>query len=162
MSSGIAEDRVGNPLSFWLCGPKKARVKLTCRNCYITSKRFGKDRKGYQRFRCPKCGRTVPESHNGIVRGTYTPIEKAESVLRLLVEGNSIRSIERITGMHKGSACSILCLIQLLPRSHDFESYPGNGARDYGSRLVNRRATCSNTVLGHPHCLSLDIIGNFE
>jgi transposase-like protein len=58
---------------------------MTCQNCCITSKHFGKDRKGYQRFRCPKCGRTVTESHNGIVRGTYAPIEKAESVILLLI-----------------------------------------------------------------------------
>jgi hypothetical protein len=29
------------------------------------------------------------------------PMEKAESILKLLVEGCSIRSIERITGVHR-------------------------------------------------------------
>jgi transposase-like protein/IS1 family transposase len=84
---------------------------MTCSNCCISSNRFGKDRKGHQRFRCPNCGRTVTEPHNTIVRGTYAPIEKAESVLRLLVEGVSIRSIKRITGMHRDSVMRLLSIV---------------------------------------------------
>jgi transposase-like protein/IS1 family transposase len=84
---------------------------MTCSNCCISSKRFGKDRNGHQRFGCPKCGHTVTEPHNSNVRGTYASIDKAESVLRLLVEGNSIRSIERITGMHRNSVMRLLSLV---------------------------------------------------
>lgn len=84
---------------------------MTCSNCCTASKRFGKDRKGIQRYRCPKCGRTATESRNGLVHGTYAPIEKAESVVRLLVECSSIRSIERITGMHRDTITRLPALV---------------------------------------------------
>ncbi len=70
---------------------------MMCFQCCLSANRFGKDRKGHQRFRCPKCGRTFTEPHKGNVHGMYATTQKAESVLRLLVEGNSILSIERIT-----------------------------------------------------------------
>jgi IS1 family transposase len=41
----------------------------------------------------------------------YTGTQKAESVLRLLVEGNSIRSVERITGMHRDTIMRLLALV---------------------------------------------------
>jgi hypothetical protein len=56
----------------------------------------------------------VTEQHNSIVRGTYAPIEKAESVLRLLVEGVSIRSIGRITGMEQGVTSPVWLIQELL------------------------------------------------
>jgi IS1 family transposase len=40
----------------------------------------------------------------------YLPIEKAEMVLSLLLEGNSVSSIERITGVHHGTILKLLVL----------------------------------------------------
>jgi hypothetical protein len=40
----------------------------------------------------------------------YLPLEKALLILRLLVEGNSIRSTERITGVEKKTILSLLVL----------------------------------------------------
>jgi transposase-like protein len=34
---------------------------MTCRNCQIVAKKFGKDRKGIQRFRCNNCKKTFSE-----------------------------------------------------------------------------------------------------
>src|SRR5713226_2301842 len=50
MSSGVDRRHGwnGNPLSFWLLDPKKARVKITCLNCCLSANRFGKDHKGFQ------------------------------------------------------------------------------------------------------------------
>src|SRR5579863_1642329 len=73
------------PPSFWLTGPKKARVKMTCHNCQTQCKKFGKDRKGSQRFRCRQCSKTFTEPHNGHFAGMYLPMEKAVFILRLLV-----------------------------------------------------------------------------
>lgn len=84
---------------------------MTCAQCCLSANRFGKDRKGYQRFRCPKCGRTFTQPHNGNVQGMYTSSQRAETVLRLLVEGNSIRSVERITGMHRDTIMRLLILV---------------------------------------------------
>lgn len=84
---------------------------MTCHNCKIECGKFGRDRKGYQRFRCATCRRTFTQSHNGTVHGTYVSIQRAEAVIRLLVEGNSIRSVERITGMHRDSIIRLLVLV---------------------------------------------------
>src|ERR1700687_3264173 len=84
---------------------------MTCQNCCLAGKRFGKDRKGFQRFRCPKCGRTFTEPHNGTIHGMYTSKEKAATVVRLFVEGNSVRSIERITEMHRDTILRLLSLV---------------------------------------------------
>lgn len=38
------------------------------------------------------------------------PLDKAESILKLLVEGMSLRSIERVTGVHRDTIMSLLLL----------------------------------------------------
>jgi len=40
----------------------------------------------------------------------YLPVEKAEAVLRLLLEGNSVSSVERVTGIHHGTILKVLVL----------------------------------------------------
>ena len=40
----------------------------------------------------------------------YLPIEKAELVLRLLLEGNSVSSVERITEVHHTTILKLLVL----------------------------------------------------
>jgi len=41
----------------------------------------------------------------------YLPMEKAEMVLSLLLEGNSVSSIERVTGVHHGTILKLLVLV---------------------------------------------------
>lgn len=84
---------------------------MTCHNCKIECNKFGRDRKGYQRFRCATCRKTFTETHNGNVHGMYASVEKAEIVIRLLAEGNSIRSIARITQMHRDTIMRLLVLV---------------------------------------------------
>lgn len=81
---------------------------MTCHNCKTQCSRFGKDRKGYQRFRCAKCSKTFTEPHNGHLPGMYVSTEAGAKVLRLLVEGMSIRSVERTTGIHRDTVLRIL------------------------------------------------------
>lgn len=99
-----------NPLSFWLSDSKKARVKMTCHNCKTECKRFGKTRKGQQRYRCCECRKTYSEPRNEYLGGMYTLAEEVESVVRLFVEGCSIRSIGRITGLHQATILQVLAL----------------------------------------------------
>jgi transposase-like protein/IS1 family transposase len=83
---------------------------MTCHNCQIQAKKFGKDRKGNQRFRCLSCRKTFQEPKEKPLGGMYLPMDKALLCLHLLVEGNSIRSIERITGVEKKTIISLLVL----------------------------------------------------
>jgi transposase-like protein/IS1 family transposase len=98
------------PPSFWLTGLKEARANMTCHNCRIECNKFGKDRNGYQRFRCRQCSRTFTEPHNGHFFGMYTPSEKTALILKMLVEGVSVRSVERLTGVHRDTILRLLVL----------------------------------------------------
>jgi transposase-like protein/IS1 family transposase len=84
---------------------------VTCHNCRIEAKRFGKHRNGLQRFRCAQCGKTYTEPHEKPLEGMTIPQEKALLALRLLVEGCSIRSIERTTELHRDTILRLLVLV---------------------------------------------------
>jgi transposase-like protein/IS1 family transposase len=83
---------------------------MTCHNCRSACKRFGKHRNGLQRFRCPQCGKTLTEEHNRPLDEMRLPLDKAVSVLALLLEGMSIRSVERVTGAHRDTILRLLIL----------------------------------------------------
>jgi transposase-like protein len=71
---------------------------VTCHPCQIQCKRFGKHRNGLQRFRCNQCRKTFTEEHERPQDEMRLPVDRAVSVLQLLLEGMSVRSAERITG----------------------------------------------------------------
>lgn len=81
---------------------------MTCHNCRIETRKDGKNRKGNQRYRCTKCKRRFQAERDKLLGNMYLSEEKALLVLQLLVEGNSIRSIERITGCEKKTVCTLL------------------------------------------------------
>jgi transposase-like protein/IS1 family transposase len=83
---------------------------MTCHNCKLEAQKFGKDRKGNQRYRCLKCRKSFQEMKDNTLGAMRIPLEKAEMVLRLLIEGNSIRSIQRITGLHQETILNLLVL----------------------------------------------------
>jgi transposase-like protein/IS1 family transposase len=83
---------------------------MTCHNCQISCKRFGKHRNGLQRFRCNQCRKTFTEEHQRPLNEMRLPFDKAVSILKLLVEGMSIRSIERVTGVHRDTIINVLCM----------------------------------------------------
>jgi transposase-like protein/IS1 family transposase len=83
---------------------------VTCHSCRIECKRKGRDRKGTQRFQCRQCSKTFLEPQEKPLDGMYLPIEKAEMVLRLLLEGNSVSSVERVTEVHHGTILKLLVL----------------------------------------------------
>ena len=81
---------------------------MVCHNCQLKAVKAGRDRKGNQRYRCDKCKRRFAEQREKLLGNMYLPEDKALLVLQLLVEGNSIRSIERITGIEKKPICTSL------------------------------------------------------
>lgn len=83
---------------------------MTCHNCQTACNRFGKHRNGLQRFRCAQCRKTFTEDHTRPLDDMRLPIEKAEAILKLLVEGMSVRSIERITNVHRDTILRLLVL----------------------------------------------------
>jgi transposase-like protein/IS1 family transposase len=83
---------------------------VTCHNCRTECQRFGKHRNGLQRFRCRQCSKTFTEPHENALDGMYTSVDQAEMVLRLLLEGNSVSSVERVTGIHHSTILKLLVL----------------------------------------------------
>lgn len=81
---------------------------MTCQACNIDCQRFGKHRNGLRRFRCPQCKKTYTEAHTRVLDSMYISPEKAALALKLLLEGNSIRSTERITELDRNTILSLL------------------------------------------------------
>ena len=78
-----------------------------CSECGGRAQRFGKHRNGLSRFRCVGCKITFTEQHERLLGG-YLAEGKVTLALQLLLEGNSIRSTERITGLDKNTIMSLL------------------------------------------------------
>src|ERR1039458_5879423 len=81
---------------------------MICEACNVDCQRFGKHRNGLRRFRCPNCKKTYTEAHRRVMDSMYIPQAKAVLALRLLLEGNSIRSTERITELDRNTLMSLL------------------------------------------------------
>jgi len=83
---------------------------VTCHSCLIECNRFGKHRNGLQRFRCNQCRKTFTADHERPLDDMRLPLEKATNILQLLVEGMSVRSVERVTGVHRDTILRLLVL----------------------------------------------------
>ncbi len=83
---------------------------MVCHNCQIEANKHGKDRKGNQRFRCDQCSKTFSEPKEKLLDNMYLPVEKALQCLQLLVEGCSLRTVERVTGITVHTLLRLLAL----------------------------------------------------
>src|ERR1035438_10111894 len=81
---------------------------MTCKRCHHVVKRFGTYGKRHlQRYRCTLCKITFSEPAPRL--GThYTDPETAANVLHLMLEGMSVRAIERITEMHRDTILALM------------------------------------------------------
>jgi len=86
----------------------KNPVSVTCKACDMRCQSIGKHRNGLRRFRCPKCRKSYTEPHRRTLDSMYISQEKATLALQLLLEGNSIRSTERITGLDQNTIMTLL------------------------------------------------------
>jgi IS1 family transposase/transposase-like protein len=93
-----------------------------CRKCGSAAKRFGHHWNGLRRFRCLACRATFTE-------GNRTPLRREDYLrqangllaLQLLLEGASVRSVERLTNLHRDAILALLLI-----------------AADKSERLMNR------------------------
>ena len=83
---------------------------MTCHNCEIRAGKYGKDRTGTQRFRCKKCGKTFLEPQDKPLDHMRIPMDKAVQAVKCLIEGCSIRSTQRLTGLEKKTILRLLLL----------------------------------------------------
>jgi IS1 family transposase/transposase-like protein len=86
----------------------KGDISVTCKDCDLKCQSIGKHRNGLRRFRCPQCRKSYTEPHRRMLDTMYISSEKATLALQLLLEGNSIRSTQRITGLDQNTIMSLL------------------------------------------------------
>lgn len=71
-------------------------------------KRFGRDRKGNQRYRCLLCGKTWLEPRVKPLGEMRLDHGKAVKCLEMLLEGVSIRSTERLANVNRNTILRLL------------------------------------------------------
>ena len=88
----------------------KPEITMTCATCDVRCQRFGTHRNGLRRLRCPQCHKTYTEPHRLTLGEMYISENKMLIALKLLLEGNSIRSTMRITGVDGNTIMKALVL----------------------------------------------------
>ena len=86
---------------------------MTCIRCHHhEAKRFGfYGSHRIQRYRCPGCKATFSEPRHKPLGRHYISTEKAAQIVELLLEGMSVRSVSRVTGVHQGTILSLLLTV---------------------------------------------------
>lgn len=87
---------------------------MTCIRCqHHTCKRFGYfGKRRIQRWRCNSCKATFCEPHTRLTRETLlSRPDVAARAIQCLVEGCSIRSTERLTGLNRNTIMRLLILV---------------------------------------------------
>jgi transposase-like protein len=90
---------------------RKCKAKTNRHNCRIDCTSAGKRRAGIQRYRWGQCGKSYSEHkefNNLFNQKQAVPDDKALLALQLLVEGISIRSAERLTGLQRDTIMRLL------------------------------------------------------
>jgi len=70
--------------------------------------RFGRNRNGSQRYRCDTCARTFTDEQTRPADRRRVEESRLTMCLRMLLEGMSIRSAERLTGIHRDTIIAAL------------------------------------------------------
>ena len=84
---------------------------MLCPTCQTAGRKFGKDRDGNQRFQCVPCKKTFADRPASPLGDMRLSLNDAALCLRLLVEGNSLRSTVRISGISRATVTNLLLLI---------------------------------------------------
>jgi transposase-like protein len=74
---------------------------MLCSLCQRPARRFGRNRNSSQRYRCAACHRTFTDEVTRPTDRRRVPLQRAVLCLRMLLEGNSVRSTERLTETHR-------------------------------------------------------------
>ncbi len=92
---------------------------MTCHNCRIDCAEFGK-RGNRQRYQRQQCRKVFTDALDTTLDGMYLPVERAEAVLAMLIEGASVSTVERLTEVHHTTILKLL-----LPAGEKCERVPG-------------------------------------
>jgi transposase-like protein/IS1 family transposase len=76
---------------------------MLCPVCSNESRPFGRNRNGSRRYRCDFCRRTFTDPQSRPADNRRLGLDRAVFVLRLILEGNSLRSANRLTGVARNT-----------------------------------------------------------
>ncbi len=97
---------------------------MKCPACQVDATKFGKDRKGNQRYQCPTCKKTVTDIPVSPLGNMRVPMEDAVRALNMILEGVSIRATARLSGVNRGTVLDLIikvgerCEVMLAGRIH--------------------------------------------
>ncbi len=90
---------------------EQAKSATVCPVCGLNAKLFGRHRNGLQRYRCLGCRKTFTEAHErGFRVEDYLNDPKGIMAIQLLLEGCSVRTVERITGIRRDSVLKLMLI----------------------------------------------------
>jgi transposase-like protein/IS1 family transposase len=81
---------------------------MFCSHCQSEARKFGRNRNGSQRYRCDACRRTWTDESTRPADRRRLSQDKTIACLRMLLEGNSVRSVERLTGVHRDTIIDMM------------------------------------------------------
>lgn len=81
---------------------------MHCQPCNRPCHKHGFNRNQTRRYRCPECLTTYSEERQHLFGTMRIDEDKALMALHLLCEGSSVRSVSRVTGLHKNTLLSLL------------------------------------------------------
>src|SRR5437667_8915111 len=81
---------------------------MICQACNLKCRKYGKHPNGLQKYKCPKCSKNYTEDHMRLFGAMTVPEDKALLAIQLLLEGTSVRTAERVTGLHRESIIRLL------------------------------------------------------
>lgn len=91
---------------------------MQCPACQAEARRFGRNRNGSQRYQCRDCRRTFTPEGDRPLGNMRLDAAKAVLCLRMLLEGTSVRSVERLTDVNRNTILSLLVTVG--PRCQQF------------------------------------------
>src|SRR5688572_14221473 len=83
-------------------------IVISCQ--HETRHKHGKNKCGNQRYKCAACGATFVEE-GGPLGDMRVDMKQATLALNLMLEGMSIRSVQRITGLCRQTLADLIILV---------------------------------------------------
>ncbi len=84
-------------------------IVISCQ--HETRHKHGKNKCGTQRYKCAVCGQTFVDESNGPLGDMRLSVKDAATALSLMLEGMSIRSVQRITGLCRQTLADLILLV---------------------------------------------------
>lgn len=104
----FAKGRVCEPTVILALLLGEGKATMTCHNCRVDCRSYGKNRNGSRRFRGTQCSKTFTEPRPRPFGNMYLEFERGMLPLEIVVEGGSIRSAERISGVPRNTIMDLL------------------------------------------------------